>query len=57
MTAAGFVLETNGEDPVLQHGTCDPVPLRLRYICVHVRVRNEKIALNKKVVLCVTNPS
>lgn len=36
MTAAGFALQTDGDDPVLQHGPCDPVPLRLR--CVRVRV-------------------
>ncbi|CAM9879279.1 unnamed protein product [Pylaiella littoralis] len=30
MTAAGFALQTDGDDPVLQHGPCDPVPLRLR---------------------------
>ncbi|CAN0339798.1 unnamed protein product [Ascophyllum nodosum] len=30
MIAAGFRLETNDEEPVLQHGSCDPVPLKLR---------------------------
>ncbi|CAM9547042.1 unnamed protein product [Ectocarpus fasciculatus] len=29
MTAAGFSLQTDGDEPVLQHGPCDPVPLRL----------------------------
>ena len=41
MTAAGFSLQTDGDEPVLQHGPCDPVPLRLRCVyvfCVLVRV-------------------
>ncbi|CAM9652590.1 unnamed protein product, partial [Hapterophycus canaliculatus] len=29
MTAAGFSLQTDGGEPVLQHGPCDPVPVRL----------------------------
>ncbi|CAN0157770.1 unnamed protein product [Scytosiphon promiscuus] len=29
MTAAGFSLQTDGDEPVLQHGPCDPVPVRL----------------------------
>lgn len=30
MTAAGYVLKTDEEEAYLQHGSCDPVPLRLR---------------------------
>lgn len=33
MNAAGFEIDTSGEEPVLRHGSCDPVPLRLRYCC------------------------
>ncbi|CAM9252295.1 unnamed protein product [Ectocarpus sp. 8 AP-2014] len=29
MMAAGFSLQTDGDEPVLQYGPCDPVPLRL----------------------------
>lgn len=32
MTAAGFCLDVAGEEPVLQHGPCDPAPLRLRCV-------------------------
>eukprot|EP00904_Undaria_pinnatifida_P004058 jgi/Undpi1/13653/HiC_scaffold_9.g03307.m1 len=30
MMAAGFHLDSDGDEPVLQHGPCDPAPLRLR---------------------------
>lgn len=30
MTAAGYELKTDEEEAYLQHGSCDPVPLRLR---------------------------